>query len=231
LLVFALLAKLFRISVSGIWPRMAAFAIALLWAIHPLQVSTVLYVVQRMEMLAAIFILLGLLAYLHGRMAQIEGRRGWPWLGLSAVLAGVGLLSKETAVLFPLYTLALELTVLRFHAAGSRTSHFLKYAYGIGLAVGLLAFVFLVIPRYATAEAFAGRDFTLYERLLSQLRILPMYLGQMLLPLPGSMPFYYDAWPKSAGWLSPSSTLAGAVFLVGLVAVAWRLRGRMPLFS
>src|SRR5690606_41279616 len=108
------------------------------------------------------------------------------------------------------------------------TTRFRKYAYGIGLVAGLLVFVFRGIPRYSTAEAFAGRDFTLYERLLSQLRILPMYLGQMLLPLPGSMPFYYDAWPKSTGWLSPSSTLAGALFLVALVDVAWMLRVSMP---
>ena len=38
-------------------PRWAAAAVAIAWALHPLQVSTVLYVVQRMESLSLLFVL------------------------------------------------------------------------------------------------------------------------------------------------------------------------------
>ena len=47
----------------------AALLGAGLWLLHPLFVSTTLYVVQREAMLPATFILLGLLAWLHGRAA------------------------------------------------------------------------------------------------------------------------------------------------------------------
>ena len=43
---------------------------------HPLQVSSVLYVVQRMQTMATLFLVLALLAYLKARLAQIEGRAG-----------------------------------------------------------------------------------------------------------------------------------------------------------
>ncbi len=232
LLVFLLMRSLTRLPRSqAANSQLLCFAVALLWAIHPLQISTVLYVVQRMESLSLMFVLIGLLAYVRGRVQQCNGQRGWHWLLTSSVLAGIGLLSKETAVLFPIYALAIELTLLRFDAVEQRTRQFLKIAYASLIGLGTAFFFMWLLPHYAAADAYNGRDFTLYERLLSQLRILPMYLGQILIPLPGTMPFYYDAFSKSTGWLSPATTLAGGLLLAAMFLCAWKLRTRLPLFS
>ncbi|WP_162315552.1 ArnT family glycosyltransferase [Pseudoxanthomonas yeongjuensis] len=235
LLVFWLLQCLLALprigTDAGRWRTPVAFTVALLWAIHPLQVSTVLYVVQRMEMLSLTFVLLALLAYLRGRLNQRKGTKGWPWLALSALLGATGTLGKETAVLFPFYTLSLELTVLGFHAQTPRVRRFLKIAYATGLAIAFALFVIWVIPQYSADDSYAIRDFTAYERVLSQFRVLPMYLGQILLPLPDSMPFYYDTFQKSSGWLDPATTLAGAIFLLVLIFTAWKFRQRMPLVA
>lgn len=234
LLVFWLLRRLLalpRAQGPAPWHPWAAMAIAGFWAIHPLQVSTVLYVVQRMETLVTLFMLLGLMAYLRGRTSQMQGRTGWPWLVLAAAYGALGLGAKESAVLLPLYTLALELTLLRFDAATPRSTRLLKWVYGVGAAVGLALFFGWVVPRYATPESFDGRGFTMDERLLSQLRILPMYLGQMLLPLPGSLTFYYDDFAKSTGLFSPWTTAAGGLVLLALLGSAWRLRHRLPLYA
>ena len=81
LLIFTLTRRLLALPRAGApWSSTAAFAIALLWAVHPLQVSAIFYIVQRMETLALTFILLALLAYLRGRLRQRDGMRGWPWL-------------------------------------------------------------------------------------------------------------------------------------------------------
>lgn len=230
LLVFALLRRLLALPAAApAWPNWSAAAMAALWAIHPLQVSTVLYVVQRMEMLAVLFLLLALMAYLRGRLQQIQGRSGWAWIAASGLLAAVGLLGKETAALFPAYALALELTVLRFEASEARTRRVLMAAYGIGIAVAVVLYVAVVLPQNLAPEAFAGRSFTVGERLLSQMRVLPLYLSQILLPLPGKLLFYYDDYAKSTGWLSPATTLAGALLIAALVAGAWLLRKRLPL--
>lgn len=212
--------------------RPFALLVALLWAIHPLQTGTVLYVVQRMEMLAVTSLLLGLLAYLKGRRLQMDGRPGaWAWIALSGALAASGLLSKETAVIFPLLTLSLELTILRFAGATPAQSRFWRWGYALGIVLATAAFFLVVLPIYAAPEAFAFRDFTLGERLLTQLRVLPMYLGQSLLPHPGAMLFNYDHLVASKGWLEPSTTLAGALLLGGLLAAAWWSRHRMPLVA
>lgn len=206
--------------------------VALVWAVHPLQVSSVLYVVQRMETLSLTFVLMALIAYIHGRTQQAEGTTiGWHWLILSALLAGLGLLSKETAALFPAYTLALELTILRFNAASERNRRYLATGYSLIGAAALLIFIGWVIPKALSTGAFSNRDFTPYERLLSQCRILPMYLWQMVFPSSNDMPFYYDAYQKSTGWLTPFTTSLGAIFLLALAAVGLFLRHRTPLLS
>jgi protein O-mannosyl-transferase len=231
-LVFALARRLLPpASGSMVAATAPAFALALAWAIHPYQVSTVLYVVQRMEMLSATFVLLALLAYLRGRRAQIAGVRGWPWIAAAGALAAAGLLAKETAVLSVPFALALEWTVLAFAAADARTSRRWRAAYAVAVVAGILAFALWVAPPFVTAETYAIRDFGPMERVLTQLRVLPMYLGDILLPRPADFQFYYDNLAPSRGLLSPPTTLAGGVLLLGLAVLAWALRRRVPLFS
>ena len=210
---------------------LVAFVLALAWAIHPLQVSTVQYVVQRMEMMSLTFVLCGLIAYLHGRQRQIAGARGWPWIGTAAVAATAGLLAKETAILFPAYTLALELTVLRFRGADPTGSRRWQYGYAIATAAGVALFVFTILPHYLAPEAFAMRDYGPVDRVLTQLRILPMYIGWILLPQPAGYVFYYDHLVASQGLLSPATTLAGGLLLLGLFTLAWTQRRKLPLMS
>ena len=58
-----------------------------------------------------------------------------------------------------------------------------------------------------------------------------MYLWEILLPLPRHMPFYYDWLQPSRGLLEPWTTLPALVLLLALVAIAWRLRTRRPMFA
>ena len=82
-------------------PARAAFIAAALFAIHPLQSEAVNYVFARSSMLAAVFCLAALHAWLCGRQ--------WiavPWFALA-------LLSKEECVAFPLVLVLLHLSISR----------------------------------------------------------------------------------------------------------------------
>lgn len=204
---------------------------AMVWAVHPLQVSTVLYVVQRMEILAATFVLLGLLAYLHGRLRQIQGRRGTWWLLASVALAAAGLLAKESSLLFVPICLALELTLLRFNTGQGSASKRLIYFYTTLFLMGLVVFAFWLLPRFAPPESFDIRTFTQWERVLTQFRVLNLHLLQILVPAPDLMPVYYDNFPKSSGLLKPWTTLAGLLAILAALGLAWHLRQRAPLVS
>lgn len=208
-----------------------ALLLALFWALHPLQVSSALYVVQRMETLAMLFVLLALLAYSKGRQLQIQGQRGWLWLLACLPLIALGFTNKETPALFPAYTLALELTLLRFAAANPLTARNWRWFYTLATIAGTALFILVIVPHYSSSETITGRNFNTLERILTQLRVLPMYMQQILLPLPSGMYFYYDDFAPSRGWLEPATTLAGGVFLAALLTSAWLLRKRLPLFA
>jgi hypothetical protein len=211
--------------------RWSALAMALAWALHPLQVSSVLYVVQRMQTLATLFVVLALWAYLVARQAQMEGqsgRRGWMLAGLLGVVA---VSCKEDAVLLPVYMLALELTVLRFRASDPGLSRNLHRGYMLLTALAAAAYVCMVVPHYWAMDTYTFRNFSTLERLLSEGRVLCMYLWEILLPLPSHLPFYYDWVQPSRGLLQPWTTLPAYVLLLALLGAAWHMRKQRPLFA
>jgi hypothetical protein len=208
-----------------------ALALAMAWAAHPLQVSSVLYVVQRLQTMGTMFLVLALLAYLKARQAQIEGRPARSGLLVTALLWVLALGCKEDSVQLPIYTLALELTVLRFGAKDLRTASLLRRGYLVATLAAVAVYFLWVIPHRWHWDAYGGRDFSTPERLLTQARVLCMYLWQIVVPLPQHMPFYYDWVQPSRGFLQPWTTLPAIATLLALLGTAWRLRMRWPLFS
>ena len=101
-----------------------ALIVSAAWMLLPINLMAVLYVVQRMESLCQVFVLAGLWAYLHGRwmMLTAEGARRYRW-GLALAVSGIvlgtvlGLTSKETAVLLPVFAFLAEWIVLKFSGA------------------------------------------------------------------------------------------------------------------
>jgi tetratricopeptide (TPR) repeat protein len=121
--------------------------------------------------------------------------------------------------------------VLRFAAARPAISRAWKLAYGAGCLLALLLFLFYLLPHYATAANYAGRSYDAWQRELTQLRALSMYIGWSVLPLPSQMHFYYDNYTVSTGLLHPITTLFGGLFLLGLLSLALAVRHRRPLLA
>jgi hypothetical protein len=216
---------------SAVLSPLALFVV-LLWAIHPLQVSTVLYAVQRMEMMAATFILLGLSFYVLGRYRQIEGKdHAWKILSLVVPCIALGVMCKETGMLLPAYALALEVTLLRFLAFGRRNALIIRWSWLIAIAAVTIVYFVYFLPNYSDEIAYGARSFTWQERILTQLRIVPMYLGQVLWPDLQNYHFYYDSIEVSKSILDPIATLWGGLLLLTLLAASVALRRRLPLFS
>lgn len=213
----------------GFDPAWIAAAVACLWLVHPINLTSVLYVVQRMESLAHFFVLLGLLAYVAARTAAVPlGRaRVLLWLAVPACTA-LGMASKESAALLPVYALVLELCVFRFR--GPLRGHLAAF-YGVFLLLPAVAGALLVLPRYLAPEAFAFRGWTLGERLLSQPRALALYQWLILVPLPGQYGFYYDHFQASRGLLTPWTTLPALVLTLGMAAGGLLLRRARPLVA
>jgi hypothetical protein len=208
-----------------------ALLLTLVWAIHPLQMSSVMYVVQRMQTMVTLFIVLALWAYLAMRQAQMEGGRGRWQGGLMLLCWGMALICKEDAALLPLYMLVLELTVLGFRAGQPKVAQGLQQSFGLITLLGGLVYFAVVVPHFWHWDAYPGRDFSTPERLLTQARVLVMYLGQIVFPLPDRMPFIYDNLAISRSLWQPWTTLPALLLLLTLLIWAWRWRDRRPLFA
>jgi hypothetical protein len=139
---------------------------------------------------------------------------------------------KEDSILLPAYTLALEVTILQFRAADVRQSQLLRRGYAFATLAGAVVYLLWVVPHYWSSDGYGGeRNFSTRERLLTQPRVLCLYLWQILAPLPSHMPFYYDWVQPSRSFLHPWTTLPAIVVVGALLGTAWRLRLRWPLFS
>jgi tetratricopeptide (TPR) repeat protein len=98
--VFALARNFLRRSAAGVDPDLAAAWAALLFAVHPLHSEAVTYISGRSASLMTVFYLGALVCYARAEEGHRRHRLGAPGLFILAVL------SKETALLFPLALVA-----------------------------------------------------------------------------------------------------------------------------
>lgn len=232
-IVFLLSRRVFSLARSnGPAPGdLASWVIAAAWLAHPLQVSTVLYVVQRMEVGAQGFTLLALLFYVVARSRQMEDRRAWTWLSAAVLSTILGLGFKESALLAPVFACLIEVTLIRFKSNKGNTSLAWKQFYLLMIAAGAVIYFAFILPKYLEESAYINRDFTMLERIMTQPRVLVMYLGQIIWPNPESLLFYYDHLGASKGPLTPFSTLGALLLSAGLLTFAFWTRNRRPLIT
>ncbi len=204
---------------------LAAACIAGIWLLAPLQVSTVLYLVQRMAMLACLFTVLSLVCYLHWRRGLSAGQPRLGWLLASGLALLLGTFAKENALVgLPLILLTEACWLQCEDARGRRLPRLQQVTYGL-IGLGTLALVLLVLTQWSYFELrHHGRDFTLQERLLTQPRILWDYVAQFFAPDTGRLGIFHDDFRLSRGFEEPATRAAilgwGSVLLA--VGLLWR---------
>jgi len=205
-------------------------AIALVWALHPIQVNAVAYIIQRMTLLAGTFTFAGLLCYATGRQAlmQEKVKNGWIWMSLAIVVCmPLAFLSKQTGVLLPLYILAIE-TALLHKVPGHQQA--LRWSY-LFVAMPMSA-VIIALTFKAHEKVFQWYDalpFGPAERLLTESRILWDYLFAILIPRAHVSSLYHDNYPISHSLLDPPTTLLAIIAFLAAITGAILLRRKTPL--
>ena len=214
-------------------PDLVAVAITALWALNPINLMGVLFVVQRMESLANLFVLSGLVIYAMQRRSTISGTPVKAGRVLSSLLVFTifGSLTKESAVVLPLYALCLEVCIFQFRAEAGRIEFRLRNGmFAIVAAAALVGIPWLAIQSFDPG-AYANRDFTMGERLLTEPRVLIQYIVWILVPNIGELGLYHDDYVKSVSLLQPISTIIAIVVVTVLPMIAWTTRRRWPLAS
>ena len=183
ILIFSLL-KRFNLG-SSKRSNLVAFLTSLLFLIHPLQTEAVTYISGRGDVLVAMFMLLALILF---QRAEIQGKswRGWEKI-LSLIFLVLGILSRETGIVFPLLALSFYIAVLsRENFLASIKRGLIKtwpyfaivFVYGV---LRLTALNFLNTLNFYTEPNIYSES--IYVRFLTFLPILWEYLKLLLVPV------------------------------------------------
>ncbi|MFC1630641.1 hypothetical protein ACFL2N_01755 [Pseudomonadota bacterium] len=211
-----------------------AAAISLAWALHPVNLTNVLYVVQRMNSLSALFVLAGMVSYIKGRMALDESpSRGWLLIASSIfVFLPLAWYSKENGALLPLFLFLLELTIFRFSTSQKKQRNGLYLFYTLFLLIpALLALIYMLQHTGQFNSGYGNRHFSLAERLLTEPRVIWIYIRMILLPTPSVFGLFHDDIAVSTSFTDPMVTIPALVGLAGLFTFAVYSIIRMPILA
>jgi hypothetical protein len=224
----------------------AAVLGAAFWLLHPLFVSTTLYIVQREAMLPATFTLTGLLLWLYGRDLFRQGRVK---RGFASVLLGLGgctvlgVLSKANGALLPAFALLIELVLhqtrdqstlaidLRDNADSSMPTYEITMLVLAWLPTAMIMTYLIYQGWEGLAHGISSRPWTLGQRLLTEPRVLIDYLKLLWLPQPFTPGLFNDQFLPSISLWSPISTLPSLLTIAGLIAGAWLSRRKVTALS
>jgi tetratricopeptide (TPR) repeat protein len=216
-----------------------AFAVALLWTLHPLQTESVTYIVQRAESLMGLFYLLTLYYFIRGAELSHYGRdreilpstagpgdqgarssggapsrSGW-WFAHSFISCLLGMATKEVMVSAPLIVLLYDRTFL---AGSFRAAWHRRGRVHLALAATWIPLTGLVLHaanRGGTAGFGVGVSFWSYAA--TQFQALSHYLWLSVWPHP-LINDYGVRWMASVGDVAPYA--AGVALLVAATSVA-----------
>ncbi len=209
-----------------------ALAITAGWLLLPINLTAVLYVVQRMASLSGTFVLAGIALYVWGRLRMQEGRPGlWMLWTAMIVCGGLSVLAKEIGALLPIYALAIEWTLFGFARANGSVDRRLYILYLVVLVAPGIAGAVWLWPGVQASLTHSTRPFTLGERLLTEPRVVLLYIAWSLAPSLGALSLYHDDFPFSTGLLHPPGTLLAILGIVALLALAVWQRRKHPLVS
>jgi protein O-mannosyl-transferase len=234
MLVWALLHRMLRLpyfagryEISADW---LALAIAILWALHPLQTESVIYATQRTELMFAFFYLATLYCSLRywfalplpfreglGEGSSQPHRQRATWLMLAVFACLAGMASKEVMVSAPLMVLLFERTFIAGSLANALRKSWPLY---LGLFATWILLFSLVLGGSRSESAGFNLNVPAYAWWLTQAKALLIYLKLVFLPWPllihYQLPYFYsflEAWP----YVVPVLLLA-----VAILVLLWR---------
>ena len=197
-----------RLAVPGAW------VIAAVFAVHPLHVESVAWVIERKDLLSALFYLTAALTWMRFVKAPRPGR-----YALALGLFAAGLLSKSIVV-----TLPAALLIYHWWQTGRVTrTDLARLAPFFGVALVITA---LDLSFYTSREPLA-LGYSLVERALIAARALWFYGGKLLWPT--GLAVIYPLWSVSATDPLAWTYVVAAAALVATLWFGRKRLGRGPL--
>ena len=187
----------------------------LLWSINPIQIQAITYIVQRMAMLCTFFSILAFGTFIKARTVDLQWKK--VAYSLSCIIFTTGaFLSKENGLVIIPLLLILEFFLFQNGNYKNLLNRKFFLCLVAVITVLLLAF-FFTTSTSLLQELYEHRPFTLYERLLTQPKIILFYLSLILYPLPHRLSLEHEV-VIATGLFSPTMTI---FYLALVVAAFW----------
>ena len=173
------------------WP---AFALAALWAVHPVLTESVTNVVGRADLLAAFGVLAGLLCYARSVAAAGRNAVQWRWALMAA--AAVGIFSKESGVVIVAAVFLYDIAFCRTAPRRWRVWGYLAAALPVALFLAVRSMVLAKLPSGQPAftdNPLWGADF--FTARLTAIKVLGKYLWLLVWPSRLSCDYSYNQIP------------------------------------
>lgn len=206
--------------------------VCFIWLIHPINLTSVLYIVQRMTSLSTLFGLLSLLFYCSWRTSSVtllNSLCAWLFIILSLVLS---VLSKESGLLFVGLLYWIELCIFRVENIQRQPIMLgkvkLSYILWSGIAFTFISLIYVSIP-YVMNLSYGNRDFNTIERLFSESRVIFYYLKMIFFPLLSDLSLYHDDFEISKSLTQPITTLYSILSIFGISLISLFLFKKFPL--
>jgi hypothetical protein len=209
-----------------------AYSVALIatimWAIHPIQVSAVTYIVQRMAVLVAMFYILSMVFYLLARTSQ----QPWKQCGfyfLCVLSATAAIATKQNAYMLPVSILLYEFILIR-QVRSWCLKPLIKKLLPLVAILCMLGIVYAASYVIHSAEAYKIRPFTAWQRLLTESRVIVYYASLLLYPVTSRLTSLHDM-ELSTSVLHPWTTLPSLLLLLAALIFCVLNARKYPLVS
>ncbi|QTA81906.1 Uncharacterized protein dnl_42630 [Desulfonema limicola] len=207
----------------------AAFITAVLWAVNPIQTQAVTYIVQRMASMGAMFYILGFYFYIKARNSNSLQNRVFFFLScLMSYLLALG--SKENTVILPMALLLAEIVFFQDTAKPETRKRLLIITGAGAVLILIIGGLFLGRNPLSVIGSYEHRTFTLFQRIMTQPRILLLYLSQIFYPVPGRLSIEHDI-AVSTSLFQPWTTIPAILTIIFLIGAAVILIKERPVVS
>ncbi|MDY6972528.1 MAG: hypothetical protein SV775_09390 [Thermodesulfobacteriota bacterium] len=207
-----------------------SYAVALLsvffWATHPIHITSVTYIVQRMASMAGMFYIMAMYFYLKGR-ASLNCISSVGFFVMCGVAFLLSFASKENAVTLPISLFLYELVLIR-----GVTTENVKKALKIGVLSILAVLLICLLYRepVSVLDDYKYRPFTLVERLFTEPRVMIFYLTQLFYPISSRLSLLHDI-EISGSLFTPWTTFPAVLALVLLIGMGVLISRKRPLIA
>jgi protein O-mannosyl-transferase len=218
---------------------------ASLFALHPLNINAVAYIIQRMASLAAFFVLLSLHSYIAATAARSWFSKGILY-GLTLFFIFLGIMSKENAVMaLPLILLydyfflsryskrTFKIRAITLAAIGVCVLILSNFYLSIGRTALEVGKVFLDMSRPLSYQAWMATDvyWSPLEHILTEFRVVSRYLFLFAVPFPGFFVFDWWGYPLSKDLFEPVATLFSALMIAAAIVFSLTKAKKYPFLA